>query len=404
MPQISVIVPVYNVEKYLDTVRKEHPVRRVSATLSFCSSTMPQRTALSPPRANSASTRACRCWTNPTAGSATPGITVPTMPRGNIFCLWTPTTGLKKTCSATCIMLAEAYRADLVVFNYVRENTENAEQPRMPSAAQLPGMRHRDPRKNAGGADRPGRRRRAVAQCGNARLRLAPDVSAQLVPEQGIRFGNEQKIMLEDLPASIRAHCVCKRLLVVGGTYYHYRYNPDSLSTRYRPGKMEMLTACFETVKKILEECGVYEQYRERHLAWFLRSAAHSSLVNCFSPANPADFGGRWREVRGILQNPILRQAVKSDYLKHGARADRIVLRVLRTRFTPFVYLFYKTYSAIAAEKRKEKIIRTGRFFLPPAGSTGVRNAKEKNPVHQLQPAQRRHREKPCHNPVAVRL
>ena len=56
-----------------------------------------------------------------------------------------------------------------------------------------------------------------------------------------LSYYKEQEIMLEDLPVSIQAHVLAGRVLFVDGAYYHYRYNPDSLSTRYRPGKMEML-------------------------------------------------------------------------------------------------------------------------------------------------------------------
>lgn len=251
--------------------------------------------------------------------------------------------------------LAEAYKSDLVVFNFVRENLES--------------MEHRDCRlpvhypefgreiqvkliEELIGPDGDGGPWRSVEMLGCAWRRM---YLRSWYVNHGIKYGNEQKIMLEDLPASIEAHCASERTLVVNGTYYHYRYNPNSLSTRYRPHKMEMLTECFQTTKKILEDRGLYEQYEQRHLAWFLRSAAHSSLVNCFSPMNSAKFGGRYREVKGILKNPTLRQAAKSDYLKHGAKSDRIVLHIIRSHFTPLIYLFYRLYSIMLLRNEKKK-------------------------------------------------
>lgn len=354
MPQISVIVPVYNVEKYISRCVKSILSQSFSdfelllvndastdgslaAAREFCFD--PRVQVLDKPHGGLGDTR------NYGADRAS----------GKYLLFVDSDDWVEEDMFRDLFLLAEAYRADLVVFNYTRENTEcaNSRECRLPVNYPECGAEIREKMlAELIGPDADGGPWRGVEMLGCAWRRM---YLRSWYEKQGIRYGNEQEIMLEDLPASIQAHCACKRLLLVGGAYYHYRCNPDSLSTRYRPGKMEMLTACFETVKKRLEENGVYEQYRERHLAWFLRSAAHSALINCFSPANHAGFGGRWREVHGILQSPLLRQAVKSDYLKHGARADRIVLHALRTRFTPFIYLFYRIYSASLRKNQAKK-------------------------------------------------
>ena len=118
---------------------------------------------------------------------------------------------------------------------------------------------------------------------------------------------------------------------------------------------MEMMTRCYSAVRQILTERGLYERYAKRHLAWFLRSAVHSSLVNCFSPNNPAGFLNRYREVRSILKNPYAREAVHSDYLKNGNRADRIIRHIVRMRSTLLAYLFYSVYSRVLIRDIRKK-------------------------------------------------
>jgi glycosyltransferase involved in cell wall biosynthesis len=354
LPQISVIVPVYNVEKYLPRCVK-----------SVLAQSFPDFELL---LVNDASTdgslaaarefefdRRVKVLDKPHGGLGDTRNYGVLRASGKYLLFVDSDDWIEEDMFRDLYQLAESYRSDLVVFNYVRENTGSAERRECRLPVNYPecgaGIREKMLAELIG-PDAGGGVWRSVEMLGCAWRRM---YLRSWYTEHGIQYGNEQKIMLEDLPASIEAHCACKRLLVVGGAYYHYRYNPNSLSTRYRPRKMEMLTACFETVKKILEDRGIYEQYAERHLAWFLRSAAHSSLVNCFSPKNPANFRGRWREVRGILQNPVLRRAAKSDYLKHGTRADRIVLRVLRLRFTLLVYPFYRVYSSALRNNGKKK-------------------------------------------------
>jgi Glycosyltransferases involved in cell wall biogenesis len=250
---------------------------------------------------------------------------------------------------------AEKQQSDMVVFNYVRENVEDGEQRVCKLPVNFPEFGEEIQETlltQLIGPDPAATAWRGVEMLGCAWRRM---YRRDWFVENRLAYYNEQKIMLEDLPVSIKAHCLARRVLLVGGAYYHYRYNPESLSTRYRPHRMEMMTACFQTVKKFLESRNIYGQYSERHLAWLLRSAAHSSFVNCFSPHHRVGFPRRYREVRGILRNPLLRQAAKSDYLENGTRADRLVLRVVRTKSTPLVYLFYRIYSHILFKSARKK-------------------------------------------------
>lgn len=354
MPQISVIVPVYNVEKYLDQCVK-----------SILAQSFPDFELL---LINDASTddslksaqeyqfdRRVKVYDKPHGGLGDTRNFGVQHASGKYLLFVDSDDWIEEDMLRDLYSLAESYRADLVVFNFVRENLESMEHRdcRLPVNYPEFGREMQDKLvEELIGPDEKNSPWRSVEMLGCAWRRM---YLRSWYVNHGVHYGNEQKIMLEDLPATIEAHCAANRLLLVSGAYYHYRYNPNSLSTRYRPHKMEMLTECFETVKKILEDRGLNETYEQRHLAWFLRSAAHSSLVNCFSPMNPVKFGGRYQEVKEILKNPTLRTAAKSDYLKHGAKSDRIVLHIIRSHFTPLVYLFYRIYSMLLLKNEKKK-------------------------------------------------
>lgn len=250
---------------------------------------------------------------------------------------------------------AEKCSAEIVVFNFIRENTQDGRHRECTLPVNYPEFGDEIREKlieKLIGPDNDDGTWRHVEMLGCAWRRM---YLREWFVNSNILYGDEQKIMLEDLPASIKAHCLAKRVLLVGGTYYHYRYNPDSLSIRYRPRKIEMLSQCFLCVRDFLTQQNIYGKYKERHLAWFLRYAAHSSLVNCFSPLNRVSFKQRYREVRGIVKNPTLREAAKSGYLKSGGKADKIILRILRTRNTPVIYLFYRSYSRMLSKDASRK-------------------------------------------------
>lgn len=250
---------------------------------------------------------------------------------------------------------ADQSRSDMVVFNFVRENLIDKEQRVCKLPINFPEF-DKDFQETMIaaliGPDQTDSAWRRAEMLGCAWRRM---YRRDWFLQNHLAYYNEQEIMLEDLPVTIMAHCLAGRVLAVGGAYYHYRYNPRSLSTRYRPHKMEMMTACFNIVREFLQSKKLYDQYSERHLAWLLRSAAHSSFVNCFSPLNKASPMERYKELRGILRNPLLKQAAQSNYLKNGTKADKLILGVIRTRNTPLVYSFYRLYANILFKDARRK-------------------------------------------------
>ncbi len=353
MPQISVIVPVYNVERYLDRCVKSILAQTFTDFELLLVNDASADGSLRAAR-NYLFDRRVRVFDKPHGGLGDTRNYGARRAAGKYLLFVDADDWVEEDMLRDLFALAEASRADLVVFNYVREDASGGSRicrlpVRYPEFGREINERIIAELVGPDAGDGPWK---SVEMLGSAWRRM---YLRSWFAENGIAYGDERKIMLEDLPASLRAHCSARRTLVAGGAYYHYRWNPDSLSTRYRPHKMEMLTACFEWVEEILRSHGRAEEYAERHLAWFLRAAAHSALVNCFSPGNPAGFAGRWREVRGILRSPVLRKAARSDYLRRGSRADRTVLRVLRLRFTLPVYLFYRLYSLILRAKTSRR-------------------------------------------------
>src|ERR1035437_2703940 len=146
-----------------------------------------------------------------------------------------------------------------------------------------------------------------------------------------LTFYNEKEIMLEDLPMNIMAHYYAKNVAFLEDAYYHYRYNPLSLSTNYRRGKMQMFIRCYDIVNDFLKREELFDLYGERLQGWLLRHSAHASLVNVFSSYNKIGFLKRYTEVKEIVKNKTVKAAAKSKYFIHGTREDKIVRAVLKT-------------------------------------------------------------------------
>lgn len=354
MPKVSVIVPVYNVEKYLAQCVESILVQTLEDIEIFLINDASTDRSLELARTYEKDPRV-KVLDKPHGGlgdTRNYGIARAT---GKYLIFVDSDDWIDEGMLQNLYECAEKFSSDMLVFNFVRENLIDGEQRVCKLPVNFPEYGEEIEETLLAqliGPDAGNTKWRQVEMLGCAWRRM---YRREWFLMHHLAYYNEQKIMLEDLPVSIMAHAFAHRVLVVGGAFYHYRYNPESLSIRYRPHKMEMMTACFNVVRKFLQENDLYDNYNERHMAWLLRNAAHSSFVNCFSPLNEVGFSKRYREVRGVLYNPLLRQAAKSDYLKNGTRADRLILRVIRTRCAPVAYLFYSVYSKILFKNARKK-------------------------------------------------
>lgn len=235
--------------------------------------------------------------------------------------------------------------ADLTVFDFVRENETGGISRFSGLPIVCPSDCAEDNRKmleELTGPDAVGTPWRSVEMIGSAWRRL---YRRKWFMEHALTYPNEEEVMLEDLPVSIQAHFYSQKTLFLDVPVYHYRFNGNSLSTRYRADKIQKLSRCFTMIAEFLKGKHAYADLEPRHLAWYLRSAGHGALVNVFSKGNLKDRDGKKEEIRGILADPILQRAAQSDYLQNGTRADRIIRWVIKSGSVGLAYLFYSQYA-----------------------------------------------------------
>ena len=354
-PLISVIVPVYNVEKYLnqcvDSLICQEGFDSYEILLVNDAST-DQSLALA--RSLAEQHDKIRVVDKEHSGLGFTRNAGLKEARGEYILFVDSDDWVAPTLLATVYKAAQDAGADLVFFNYSRENELMGNSRVSPMPYTEPTM---DKTMTDGlfdeliGPDYSPWRRCEMLGCAVRRF-----YKKSLFTDNHILFGDEQVIMLEDLPVAIEVHRLAKRIVLLPDVLYFYRYNPHSLTTNYRPHKLEKLAKCFEKVAAFWEKEGIYEPYRQRHSAWFIRMAVHSSLINCFNVGNrSASFGQRLREIKGILNHPLTRKAAKTDYFRGGSRGDRLLTLFVRLRMPLLTYLFYWFYSK-SLQKKAHKL------------------------------------------------
>lgn len=93
--------------------------------------------------------------------------------------------------------------------------------------------------------------------------------STRLIREYSMQFCSEREYTSEDLFFNLDYYQHAQRVCVLPNNLYYYRYNDDSLSTRYRPNWYEMKQKIFEEGVRRLKIAGIYEETKLRFMKYY---------------------------------------------------------------------------------------------------------------------------------------
>jgi glycosyltransferase involved in cell wall biosynthesis len=91
-----------------------------------------------------------------------------------------------------------------------------------------------------------------------------------------IAFVSERELLSEDLFFNISYMVHCNRVVYIPDMLYFYRYNPTSLSKKYRPNKVELLIKMTDTTLALLQQEGI-----QNRTGYRVERAYFKRLRNC---------------------------------------------------------------------------------------------------------------------------
>ena len=233
--------------------------------------------------------------------------------------------------------------SDLVFFNYVRESGLEESEPCIVPAIKATVDQELNERllDELVGPSKDYTGWRITEMLGSSCRRL---FKLSLLKDNDIKFLDEREILLEDHMFTTMSHFYANNIVVMPDVFYHYRYNPYSLTTKYHPKKLDMYIKYFELLRNFLTSEDVYDKYKKRHKAWFLRYAIHSCFLNCFSDSNKIGIKGRMKEIKDIANSPYVMHIKESDYFKKSSFNDRVITKLIKINNPFLYYIFYNFY------------------------------------------------------------
>lgn len=75
-----------------------------------------------------------------------------------------------------------------------------------------------------------------------------------LFVEQKLRFPSERKLIWEDLAFSVEAYPLCNSVYILHKPIYYYCYNEDSLTHTYKPNKLDLVMVLYQFMKEKIQQ------------------------------------------------------------------------------------------------------------------------------------------------------
>ena len=159
-----------------------------------------------------------------------------------------------------------------------------------------------------------------------------------IIKSTNLRFDSERSFVCEDLPFNLSYLARCTTALMITEKIYCYRYNPNSLSEKYVPDKFNRIVDMMHQIQTRFPGLTKREQVRLARLFFvFLRKYLKFEL----SRSNVS----KWDIMNGmrkICENPTTEQFIKEYPIPLLPFKQKIFLRLVKDRSVRILYFLSK--------------------------------------------------------------
>src|SRR5690554_3128411 len=137
-------------------------------------------------------------------------------------------------------------------------------------------------------------------------------VKNKLIKMHHLKF---QYDLLEDKIFNIQFYLKCNRVSVDNNFYYHYCIHPNTLSTKYREHRFEILKKVNCTIENIIKEEKMYEVFESRLKIQYIKFAT-LSVVNEIHPFNKKNHKVKIDTIKSICRDKKLQEIINDSIIK----------------------------------------------------------------------------------------
>ena len=161
--------------------------------------------------------------------------------------------------------------------------------------------------------------------------------SLDLIRKNNLRFISERKYISEDIVWDLDYFQYSESVKIVSSAEYYYRFNPDSLTHKYWPNKFELYVILYSYLLKKIKQENLSEDATNR-----LRKQFFINVRSSIAQEKNNKFFKGVNIVRDICNNPVLREAIQSYPVDELGMKQRAFLKLIQNQKAMILLLIFK--------------------------------------------------------------
>ena len=137
----------------------------------------------------------------------------------------------------------------------------------------------------------------------------------------------------EDAEYSLRAYYSCKKSLYINEYLYHYRYNPTSISKKIDERNAQYLADCYTEIKNEIETFERKEDFKKTLLQDTLYAIVTIAVTTYFNPNTKEKYSSRAKKFKEVIhRNNIFQEALSLGSTEGIDKKRKFIIFCIRNR------------------------------------------------------------------------
>jgi glycosyltransferase EpsH len=165
-------------------------------------------------------------------------------------------------------------------------------------------------------------------------------IKKELIDEYSINFPPGIPLM-EDLIFCLKAFTKTKKICIDRGHFYHYCIQEDSASIVYRENRLELLLGVMKIIESLLEEEDLYHLSKQRLNNRYVNLAI-SAIINEAHKSNPYKSSKKIEKIKRICALPEVQKALELIDTNGYTLRKRVTLKAMKRKNALYLLFYYR--------------------------------------------------------------
>lgn len=134
----------------------------------------------------------------------------------------------------------------------------------------------------------------------------------RFLDENGLKHNNELRQGSEGIEFNIRVFEKVKKAYFTDKIYYHYVYNPNSISAKHDQKNHSFVIKCFEEIKRQIASSANRDNLEKMFYNRFAYVVVATAISGYFSPENHISFSEKCSSFINYMNKPLVKECLKS--------------------------------------------------------------------------------------------